>query len=56
LPTTKSGISYKEQLRKLELFSLEKGKLRGGIAQYNCLKGDSSKVCVSLFSQVIAIG
>jgi len=54
------GLEHKfdgEQLRELELFSLEKNRLnRDLIAPYNSLKRGGGKVGVSLCSQVAAVG
>lgn len=55
MATVKCSVltSYKERLRELEVFSLEKKEGQGElITLYNCLKGGCSQVGFSLSSQV----
>ena len=50
-------MPYKEWMKELGLFNLQKRALRGHlISLYNCLKGVCGKVRFGLFSQIAAIG
>jgi len=49
-------LSYKERLRELGLFSLEKRRLREDLAAFQYLKGDYKKAGEGLFTRACSDG